>query len=64
MLTPGMVGSLPLGVNDRSLPDLNDAIAWAKANPIRRLDQIDVSPLIPVVMDVVANLSKENTFRF
>ena len=37
MLPSRVVGDLPLGIDNRTLPDFDDAVARTKANPFARL---------------------------
>lgn len=53
-----MVSHLPLGVNDWPLADLDDAIARLESGVSGRLDEIDVSPLVAVMMDVVGDFAE------
>lgn len=63
MLAPGMVGNLPLGVDNRALSDLDNAVARTKSKCSGRLDKINMSPLVLVIVDVVADLAEQDTFR-
>jgi len=63
MLTARVVGSFPFGVYDRPLSHFNDAIAWAKADAIGCVDQINMGPLIAMVVDIVTDLAEENPLR-
>lgn len=58
-----MVGSFPFGVYDRPLSYFNDAVAWAKADTIGCVDQINMGPLVAMVVDIVTDLAEENSFR-
>jgi hypothetical protein len=62
-MPPGMVGHLPFGVDDRPLPHLDDAIAGAKAAGDRRFDDLQMRPLVTVIVDVIRNLAQQDTFR-
>ena len=63
MLTPCVVGSFPFGVDDRPLSYFNDAVAWAKADTIGCVDQINMGPLIAMAVDLVTDLAEENPLR-
>ena len=64
MLSPGMVGFFPPGVNDRPLSDFNDAVARLKADGDSCQNYLHMGPLITVIMNIVGNLAEENAFRF
>jgi len=64
VLASGMVGDLPFGIDDRTLADLYDTVAGAEPNRTRCLDEIHVSPLVLVVVDVVADLTHQDAFGF
>ena len=56
MPTPAVVGYLPLGVDDGPLADFNNAIARHEARIFGCLDELDMRPLIAVVVNVIRNL--------
>ncbi len=58
----GVVRDFPLGVYDRTFPDLHDAVTRLESDLPCRLDQVHVSPLILVVMNIVSNLAQQNAF--
>ena len=59
MLTPAVMSSLPLGINDGTLANLNNAITWQKASSARRVNEFDVCPLIAMMVNIIADLAKE-----
>jgi hypothetical protein len=58
-----MVGRLPLGVDDRPFADLDNAVTRAKPGVDRRAHELDVRPLIAVVVDVFGDLAEKDAFR-
>lgn len=64
MLTPGVVGRSPLWVDYRALTHLDDEVTWVEANLSRSQRQIDVGPLIAMVMDIVGDFAEQDTFGF
>ena len=63
MLAPAVMGSLPFRIDDRPLPNFYDAIASDKPDGFRRFDEVDVSPLIAVVVNVIGHFAEKNTLR-
>ena len=63
MLASTVVGRLPLRIDDRAFSDLDDAITRTEPNDRGSLDQINMSPLIAVIVDVVRDLAQENPLR-
>src|SRR5215831_7533354 len=63
MLAPAMVGIFPLRINDGSLPHLHNAVARQKANFPGSIQDLNVRPLIPVMMDVVCDLTEKYSLR-
>lgn len=55
------MSNFPLRVNDRSLANLDDAVAGLESNVSRRLHQFDVSPLVAMVVNVISDLREEDT---
>jgi len=62
VLPPAVMGYLPFRIDNRTLADFDDAITSTKAHHPRGLNEIDVRPLILVVVDVVGDLAKQNAF--
>jgi hypothetical protein len=58
------MGDFPPRINDRPLPDLHEAIAWSKSSVPGGLNEIHMSPIVPVVMNIVADLAEQNALRF
>ena len=54
-----MMRSLPFRVNNRSFAGLYYAITRGKANFLASMNQINMSPLIPVVMDIIYDLAEK-----
>jgi hypothetical protein len=61
MLSAGMMGCLPSGVDDRPLTSLDDAVTGLESRFLSCKDKINMRPLVAVVMNVVRNLAKKNT---
>jgi hypothetical protein len=61
VLPSTVVRDLPFRVDNRTLADLHDAIARCKTHRARRLDQLNVRPLVSVIMNVVGDLAKQET---
>ena len=59
MLPSRVVCNLPPWVNNRPVPDFHDAIAGIESGRHSSLDHFDVSPLIPVVVNVVGNFAEK-----
>ena len=64
VLPSGVVGSLPLGVNNWPFSYLDYAVARHEAGLARGIYEVDVRPLITMMMYVVRYLAKQDTFRF
>jgi len=64
MLSPGMVGFFPAGVDDRPLSNFNDAVARLKPDCGGSQNYFYMSPLITVMMNIVRNFAEENAFWF
>lgn len=58
MLSPGVMRHFPFRVDDRSLANLDDAIARSKADLLAGLDQFDVRPLVTMVVDVIGDFGE------
>jgi len=59
-MTPGVMRFFPLGVNNGRLAYFHDAIARAEAHCRRGFHQFHVGPLIPMIVNVVGDLTKQN----
>jgi hypothetical protein len=65
-----VVRHLPADVNNRPLANFNYAITSVKAHRSGCLNQVDMSPLEPVIVNVISDLTKqdplmlENAVRF
>ena len=62
MLPSAVVRFLPFGVDDWSFANLHYAIAWHESDSARRIYQIDMRPLIAMVMDIIGDLAEQNAF--
>ena len=58
MLAAAVVGHLPLGIDDRAFTNLDDAVARLETRISCRLDQVYMSPLVAMVVDVIRNLTE------
>jgi len=58
MLPPSVVRVFPFRIDDRTVPDLDNAIARAEAGLSRSFDEIDVRPILTVMMNVVGDLAE------
>ncbi len=56
-----MMGRLPFRIDDRPFPNFDDAIAGHKPNSFCRLNEIHVSPLVAVVVDVITHLTEKDS---
>ena len=63
MLAPCVVGNFPLRVNNRPFAGFHDAVARIQPRQGSRPHHFHMSPLVAVVVDIVRNLAKENSFR-
>lgn len=70
MMFSSVVSDLPSSIDNRSFSDLNYAVTSEKSDGGGRLYQINVSPLQPVIVDVVSDFTEQyalvlkNTIRF
>jgi hypothetical protein len=55
--------SLPLWINNRTLSDFNDAVTRGEADFPGCIYQLDVGPLIPMMVDVIGDLAKQHALR-
>lgn len=55
-----MMRLFPLRVDDRPFPELYNAIAGAKPHLRRSEHNFEVRPLVPMVVDVIGDLAKED----
>lgn len=61
MLAAAVVSHLPLGIDNRTLAGLDDAIASPESSRSGGADKVYVSPLVLMVMDVVRDLGEQYT---
>ena len=62
-MAPGVVSHLPPGIDDRPLPNFDDTIARLKSRAGGCQDQINVRPLVLMVVDVIRNLTEQKAVR-
>jgi hypothetical protein len=58
-----MVCLLPSGVHNRSFAYLDDAVASSESDPKGSPKQLNVSPLIPMPVNVVSDFAEKNAIR-
>jgi hypothetical protein len=58
MLPASVVRVFPFRVDDRTVPDLDNAVAGTEAGLSRSLDEVHMRPIITVMMDVVGYLTE------
>jgi hypothetical protein len=58
VLPSSMVSRLPFWVDDWAFTDLHDAVARHKVRLTRSRYQLDVSPLVTVMMHIVGDLTE------
>jgi hypothetical protein len=63
MLPPSVVRVFPFRIDDRTVPDLDNAIARAEAGLSRSFDEIDVRPIVTVMMNVVGDFAEQDSFQ-
>ena len=56
-----MVSHVPLRVDDGAFANPDDAVARLEARVSCCLNQLDVGPLVAMVMDIVSNLAEQNS---
>lgn len=56
-----MMGNLPFGIDNRSLAHFDDAVACGESGLLAGTEQIDMSPLIPVIMNIIGDLAQQDT---
>ena len=56
-----MMSILPLGINNWPLANLDYAIAWHKTSIESRTYEIDMSPVITMVMNVISQFTEKNS---
>ena len=59
-----MMGNLPPWIDNRPLTNLDNAVTGLEPNFLSCQDKINVSPLVAMVVNIVCNLTKENTLGF
>ena len=57
------MGSLPLRVNNWPFSYFDDAVARRKAHLTRSIYELDVCPLIPMMMYVVGQFTEQDALR-
>ncbi len=62
MLAAGVMGRLPLRINDGAFTNLDNAVTRDETSISGCVDKFDMSPLIPMVMNVVSELAQQNAF--
>lgn len=62
MLPSGVVGDFPSWVDNRAFSYFDYAITSLKTNAARCLHKVDMSPLVPMVVDVVGDFAEQNAF--
>src|SRR5436309_1902252 len=62
MLSSCVVSSLPSGIYDWSFSYLDDTVAGEETNALSSFDQLNMGPLIAVVMHVVRDFAKQDAF--
>jgi hypothetical protein len=58
MLPARVVRDLPLWVDNRTRPDLDNAVACTEARLSRSFDEVQVRPIIAVMMNIVGDLAE------
>jgi hypothetical protein len=53
-----VMGYLPFRIDDGTLPNFDDAIAGHKSDRFRRFNEINVSPLVTVIVNVIGYLAE------
>jgi hypothetical protein len=59
MLSPRVMRSLPFGIDDWPFAGFDDAVASRKADVLSGPDEVNMSPLIAVVVYVVSYFTEE-----
>lgn len=62
MLTPRMMRVLPLRIDDRTLPDLHNAVAGGKPSGLGSIDELYMRPLVTMMVNVVCNFAEQYSF--
>src|SRR6266403_3679229 len=62
MLASAMVGCFPFWINNRTLSDLDNAIAGHESYLARRVYQLDMRPLVTVMMNIIRYFRKQDAF--
>ena len=58
-----MMGCLPFWVYDGPFPDFDDAVASDEPKRFCRFNEIDVCPLITMVVNVISHFAQKDAFR-
>lgn len=61
MLSATVVRVFPFRVDNRTFAYLDNAIASAEAGLSRSFDEVHMCPIIPVMMNVVGDLTEQNS---
>src|ERR1700687_260839 len=64
MLPSGVMGGLPLRINDWPFSYLDYAVAWHEADFTRSIYEVDVRPLIAMMMHIVRQLAEQDALCF
>jgi len=62
MLASAVMCCFPLRVNDWTLSDLDDAVAREKSDPTCCLNQVNMCPLVAMIVNVVADFAEQDSF--
>lgn len=57
-----MMRNLPFRVNYRAFPNFDDAVTCREPSSAASMNQIDMSPLIAMVVNVIGNLAQQDAF--
>jgi hypothetical protein len=57
-----MVSSLPSGIYDGPFSYLDNTVAWEKTNVLSSFNQLNMGPLIAVMVYIVGDFAKQETF--
>lgn len=64
MLAPSVVSRPPLRVDNRPAANFDDAITRAETHLLCSQGQIDMGPLIAMIMDIVGDLAEQDPLGF
>ena len=57
------MGRLPFWVYDRSFPDFDNAVAGDEPKRFCRFNEINVSPLVTMIVNVISHFAQKDAFR-